>query len=159
MAKKVPNKVRPNTALIGISGVHYVVSELSRRGLVALPTIRNTAAYDIIVTTPNGKKHANIQVKTSQKRASFFRMPPSSKVNVSPCDFYVFLRWLPQDNRYEGYMLTGRTARTEVARSERFQRRRIRAGSRRVIVPSLYVGRKVEVRAKRWRKNWLDWRL
>ena len=34
---------RPHTGLIGIAGVHYVVSELSRRGLVALPTIRNTA--------------------------------------------------------------------------------------------------------------------
>ena len=36
-------------ALIGISGVHHVVSELSRRGLVALPTIRNVAAYDVLV--------------------------------------------------------------------------------------------------------------
>jgi hypothetical protein len=37
-----------NTSLIGIAGVHHVVSELSRRGLIALPTVKNTAAYDIV---------------------------------------------------------------------------------------------------------------
>lgn len=34
--------------LLGIAGVHFVVSELSLRGLVALPTIRNTAGIDIL---------------------------------------------------------------------------------------------------------------
>jgi hypothetical protein len=43
-----------SNALVGIAGVHYVAAELSRRGLIALPTIRNTAGYDIIVAT-----HAN----------------------------------------------------------------------------------------------------
>ncbi len=42
---------RPNTILIGIAGVHHVVSELSRRGLVALPTTRNIAGYDVVVAT------------------------------------------------------------------------------------------------------------
>ena len=62
-----------SSALIGIAGVHYVVAELSRRGMVALPTTRNTAAYDIVVVTPDGDKHANIQVKASSKRVTFFR--------------------------------------------------------------------------------------
>ena len=36
-------------SLVGAAGVHAVVSELSLRGLIALPTIRNTAGVDVIV--------------------------------------------------------------------------------------------------------------
>ncbi len=119
---------RPNTALTGIAGVHHVVSELSRRGLVALPTIRNTAAYDVIVATPDGTRHANIQVKASEKRRLFFPMPESEKVRAGPHDYYVLLRWLAKEERYEGYMLSGRAARYEVRRAERFQSGRIPRG-------------------------------
>lgn len=73
--------------LVGIAGVHHVASELSRRGLIALPTTRNTAAYDIAVTTVDGKKHANVQVKASLKRVTFFPMPPSARVRAGPDDY------------------------------------------------------------------------
>ena len=56
-----------NNDLIGIAGVHYVVSELSRRGLIAMPTIRNTAGIDILVAKPNGSEQAVLQVKTAGK--------------------------------------------------------------------------------------------
>lgn len=148
-----------STALIGISGVHFVVSELSRRGMVALPTTRNTAAYDIIVTTPDGRKHANIQVKTSSKRTTFLRMPPSSKVRAGVHDYYVLLRWVKNDEHFEGFMLSGRQARSEVKRGEGFQKKRIAQGTRKVIAPSIYVGPKVKSRADKWRKLWLTWRL
>jgi hypothetical protein len=71
--KRIPS------ALTGIAGVHYVVSELSRRGMIALPTIRNMGAYDIVVASADGRRHANIQVKTSSKRVTFWLMPPSKK--------------------------------------------------------------------------------
>jgi hypothetical protein len=35
-----------NTTLIAIAGVHYVVFDVSRRGLVALPTVRNISRVD-----------------------------------------------------------------------------------------------------------------
>lgn len=38
-------------SLIGGTGVHHVVSELSRRGFAVLPTVRNVAAYDVIAAT------------------------------------------------------------------------------------------------------------
>lgn len=156
-----------DTALTGIAGVHHVVSEFSRRGLVALPTIRNTAGYDVIVTTPDGTRHANIQVKASQKRRSFFPMPKSEDVRAGPHDYYVLLRWLDGEGRYEGYMLSGRAARAEVKRAERFQGRRIRARKRKGYFPSISVsgrnvervGRDVEQRAKKWRKTWSTWTL
>lgn len=150
---------RPNTALIGIAGVHHIVSELSRRGLIALPTIRNTAAYDIFATTTGGNRHANIQVKASSKRVDFFRMPPSRKVKAGAHDYYVLVRWLPKENRFEGFILSGRAAKAEVQRGEAFQRRKIRAGSRKSIVPSIDVGPKARIRANHWRKRWSDWAL
>ena len=86
----------PSNALIGIAGVHYVVSELSRRGLIALPTIKNTKAYDIVALNEEGTRHANIQVKASSKKASFFPMPIPDKVRAGELDFYVFVRWIEQ---------------------------------------------------------------
>ena len=141
--------------------MHHVVAELSRRGLVALPTIRNTAAYDVIVATPDGKRHANLQVKASEKRRSFFLMPPSAKVRAGPHDYYVMLRWLANEDRYEGFMLSGRAARDEVRRADRFQRKRIRAGKRQSTVwPSIVVGgKKLEPRAQKWHKIRLTWTL
>lgn len=81
----------PANALIGIAGVHHVVSELSRRGLIALPTTRNVAGYDVIVLTPDGTKHANLQVKTSLKMV--FRQRFTAQVFVN------FLRRLVRLNR------------------------------------------------------------
>lgn len=146
-------------ALVGITGVHHVVSELSRRGLIALPTTRNIAAYDVVVATLDGRKHANIQVKTSLKRVTFFPMPPSDRVRAGARDWYVLLRWLPGGGRFEGFMLSGRHALLEVRRGEQFQTKRIARGTRKKTFPSIYVGPKVEGRANRWRQRWLTWRL
>src|SRR5713101_3351558 len=126
-------------ALIGIAGVHYVVSELSRRGMVALPTTRNTAAYDIVVVTPNGDKHANIQVKTSSKRVTFFPMPPVEKVRAGRRDFYVLVRWLDDTKQFEGFLLTGREAKRSVQEAIAWQKANIRKGTRKVLFPSIDV--------------------
>jgi hypothetical protein len=149
---------RANTTLIGIAGVHHVVSELSRRGLVALPTVRNTAAYDVVVVTPDGHRHANIQVKTSSQRTTFFRMPPSCRVKTGPSDFYVLARWLKKEQRYECFMLTGKEAKDAVKRQERWQGSRIRAGHRKALNPTLSVSKDPQ-RTNRWRRRWLRWHL
>jgi len=149
----------PSPALIGIAGVHHAVSELSRRGLVALPTIRNTAAYDIIVATPDGTKHANIQVKTSLKRVNFFPMPSHERIAVGPRDWYVLLRWIAANNAFEGFMLSAREARDEVAKAEASQQKAIATGSRNKLFPCVYVGPQVEKQAARWRSRWLSWVL
>jgi hypothetical protein len=150
---------RVSNALIGIAGVHHVVSELSRRGLVALPTVRNTAAYDIVVATPDGTKHANIQVKSSSKLVTFFRMPSSDRVMAGPRDFYVLLRWDEKASRYDGFLLRGREAKEEVRAEEEWQQKRIAAGSRNVIVPCIAVTGSAAGRAARWRRQWQAWRL
>ena len=149
----------PNTALIGIAGVHHVVSELSRRGLVALPTIKNIAAYDIVALNEQGTKHANIQVKASSKRASFFPMPPADKVRVGNLDVYVFVRWLAHEGRYECFLLTGRQARSAVEEEIKSQRISMKTGKRKVEFPCVAVGPKNAKAAEKWRLAWLQWKL
>ena len=62
----------------------------------------------------DGRRHANIQVKASLKRVNFFPMPAVERVRAGPRDWYVLLRWLPKELRFEGFMLSGRQAREEV---------------------------------------------
>jgi len=64
---------RIDNALIGAAGVHFVVSELSLRGLIALPTTRNTVGIDVVVVSLDGSLHANLQVKASKIRSLFGR--------------------------------------------------------------------------------------
>jgi hypothetical protein len=67
--------------------------------MVALPTVRNTAAYDIVAMNVEGTKHANIQVKASYKRVGGFPMPQPEKIRTGSHDFYVFARWIEADGR------------------------------------------------------------
>ena len=147
-----------SNALIGIAGVHYVASELSRRGMVALPTTRNTAAYDIVVVTPEGDRHANVQVKASSKRVTFFPMPPVDKIRAGPRDFYVLVRWLDDKKQFEGFLLTGREAKNAVRESITWQQENIRKGTRKVLFPSIDVYSNSPELA-RWKKAWDTWSL
>lgn len=142
------------TDLIGISGVHFVVSELSRRGLIALPTVKNCAAYDVIVTNQKGTKHANLQVKTSFGTRDFWPTPPSSKIRKGRDDHYVFLRWVWPEERYKGYMLRGQEVRTCVARAEAATKRK---GQR--PFGAFYVGKKAHGMDRRWAKTWEHWTM
>ena len=150
---------RISNSLVGIAGVHYVVSELSRRGMVALPTVRNVAAYDILVANVLGTRHANVQVKASLRPVSFWPMPAHDKVRAGPKDFYVLVRWLPKKEEFEGYMLSGRQAREEVLNEHKRQAKRIKKAARGVFFPALWIGPRSEGRDRRWLKKWKEWEL
>jgi len=71
MAKKgemsIPKKVENRRAaynITGVAGEYFVAAELSRRGWIALLTLKNTPNIDVLATTPDGRKTLNIQVKT-----------------------------------------------------------------------------------------------
>lgn len=130
----------------------YLASEGFR-----LLTIRNTAAYDIIVATADGKKHANIQVKTSQKKFSFWPMPSSDRVCTKPNDYYVFLRWLRNENKFEGFMLKGTEARTAVATGERRKWNKGRRLAGKPMLSSLHVNNEGARYAKRRKQRWDTW--
>ena len=50
--------------ITGVSGEYFTAAELSRRGWIAVLTLKNTPNIDLIATTPDGKRTVNIQVKT-----------------------------------------------------------------------------------------------
>lgn len=99
--RKLPNY------LIGIAGVHFVASELTLRGLIALPTIRNTAGIDILVGEPDGSGQASLQVKTSSKKVNFWPTSRPEKCLKGQHSFYVFLRFLQEESRFEMFLESG----------------------------------------------------
>jgi len=99
-----------SNALIGIAGVHYVVSELSRRGLIAMPTIRNTAGIDVLVAEPDGSGQAVLQVKTAgrkkiqQGKRQWWPVSKPDKCLKGPNAFYVFVRYDEDGEKFEAFM-------------------------------------------------------
>ena len=51
--------------LTGVVGVHYVAAFLAYLGFHAVPTTRNIAGPDLLVSTLNGSRGISIQVKTT----------------------------------------------------------------------------------------------
>jgi len=143
-------------ALTGAGGVFHVASVFSMRGMIALPTIRNTAGYDIIATSRDGTRHANVQVKTSAARPDFWPVCQTiTAVKTSQNDFYVLLRRTPDSETFEGFMLTGEEMKTELegyvahckATGQQFDKF------------ALCIGIEDEQKAERWRKRWQTWTL
>lgn len=97
-------KSKVSNTLIGIAGVHFVVSELSLRGLIALPTIRNTAGVDVIVASSDGSWHANLQIKTSQRKVTFWPISAHFQQWRGQNNFYVFVRFLANESRFEAFL-------------------------------------------------------
>lgn len=75
----------------GNAGVLFVAAELSRRGLNALPTIRNTEGVDIIASEPLGGRSVGIQVKTNQSGQKKWLLSKKSEELESPTLFYVLV--------------------------------------------------------------------
>jgi hypothetical protein len=81
-------------------------------------------------------------------------MPPSTKVRKGADDYYVFLRWIGAEKRYQGYLLPGREVKGEVKRAEiATQKREQRPFG------AFYVGRKSRGRDIHWAKAWEKWTL
>ena len=91
-------------ALMGAAGVHFVVSQLSVRGLIALPTIRNTAGIDIVVVNKIGTWQANLQVKTSRSKVSFWPVGKHYDAWRGKNNYYVFVRFLRAERQFEAFL-------------------------------------------------------
>ena len=105
---------KPTKTLIGAAGVHFVVSELSLRGLVALPTIRNTAGIDILVSEPDGSVHASLQVKTASMKRDYWPTSGPERCLKGGRSFYVFVRYLPDEKRFEAFLESGSNVAKQV---------------------------------------------
>ena len=145
-AQKISN------TLIGVAGVHHVVCELSRRNLIALPTTRESAGYDVIVATTDGKRHANIQVKTSShQRVRFWPVArKSTDFRTGADDYYVFLEGLGQNLEIHVYLLKGAEVLKEIkSRYEEIEKKR----------PFSYCLYVDDDKRKKWAAKWDNWSL
>jgi hypothetical protein len=54
-----------SSQLTGVAGVHYVAAHLAYLGFHAVPTTRNVAGPDLLVSNLSGSKALSLQVKTT----------------------------------------------------------------------------------------------
>jgi len=144
---------KPTKTLIGAAGVHFVVSELSLRGLIALPTIRNTVGIDILVSEPDGSGQASLQVKTRSSKEDFYW--PTSRPErclKGPRSFYVFVRRLPDEERSEAFLESSSNVTKQVQENLKNNREKGRKDFNYWQLPS--TAEKIE----KLRKKWKDWK-
>ena len=156
---KVPN------SLIGAAGVHFVVSELSLRGVVAIPTVRNTAGVDVLVFDPETVCHAGLQVKTSGKIKPVSFWPTSLPEHCLRGDsiYYVFVRYdAARDNSgcscahpsgFEAFLDDSDRVVRQIARNIRNQKK----SGRKKLFPCWYLP-KAETEQAELARRWSCWR-
>jgi hypothetical protein len=156
----VPNKTQ-DKSLIGAAGVFHVAAEFSLRDMIALPTIRNTAGYDLVATSPDGLRHANIQVKTSGQRPLFWPICQKiGNVKVGEEDFYVLLRRTPTDDAFEGFMLTGQEMKEELIKYRDYYISKGKTATVEKFALCLCLDKDEQAaRTENWRKRWRVWSL
>jgi hypothetical protein len=97
---KRPKKKRIGipSQISGMAGVYYAAYELSRLSLVALPTSRNLAGIDLVVTNQDGNGQATIQVKTMQKKSKLWQVNkvPTYKAGRGR-EFHILVRFNKTD--------------------------------------------------------------
>jgi hypothetical protein len=141
----------PSKTLVGAAGVHYVVSELSLRGLIALPTIRNTAGIDILVSDTDGSNQANLQVKTRSSQEDYWPTSYPEKCLQGPLSFYVFVQYIVEERKFEAFLDTGANVARRIAEIVKIQKEKGRKGFPYWELPDS----KKEI--EKLRNNWRNW--
>jgi hypothetical protein len=100
----------------GNAGVMFVAAELCRRGLIALPTARNTEGVDLVVSEPMGGKAVSIQVKTSQASIKKWLLSKKHESIASPNLFYVFVNLGSPGEVPEYHVVPSRVVARTIAR-------------------------------------------
>lgn len=103
----IPEQDKLSKSLSGIAGEYFVAGELSRKGLVAAVTLRNTRGADILVSRPGGKKSATIQVKTMQRGNKEWLLSKSDETPQGENHYYVFVALNGSDGQPEYHIVPG----------------------------------------------------
>lgn len=115
---------KSNKPLIGSAGVHFVVSELSIRGHIALPTIRNTAGIDVVVVKSDGSSRANLEVKTSKNKVSFWPISKKYESIDGKDVYYVFVRYIEKEKRFEAFLESAKKVIVQARKNEEEEQKR-----------------------------------
>jgi hypothetical protein len=93
---------RISKGLSGVAGEYFVAAELSRRGLIASITLRNTRGVDILVAGKDASESAGVQVKTNQGSKSSWILSKKAENLAERSLYYVFVN-LNDGNRSPSY--------------------------------------------------------
>jgi hypothetical protein len=93
-----------SSTLVGVAGEYYAAAELTRRGVNASITLRNTESYDIIASNPKNGKMFNIQVKTTTNKNNSWILNEKSEKNAAK-NFYYILVKLNNDNKRPDFFI------------------------------------------------------
>lgn len=80
-----------SSLLSGNAGEYAVATELSRRGLIASLTSKNTRGIDILAADENALETFAIQVKTNQGYKKEWMLTEKSETMISDNFFYIFV--------------------------------------------------------------------
>ncbi|MDB5224885.1 MAG: hypothetical protein JWO43_507 [Candidatus Adlerbacteria bacterium] len=90
--------------LSGIAGEYFVAAELSKRGLLASITLRNTKGVDILCSNAEASKSVGIQVKTKRGSARQWIMHKKAVDYHAASLFYVFVN-LNDNQRHPDFFI------------------------------------------------------
>ena len=174
---RAEKEILSDNSFIGAAGVHYAAYKLLRKGMIALPTVRNTPGTDLIVTSADGHRHANIQVKaTRHKTAKFWIICSVKKFEerksiLGRNDYFLLLRPRRTDDpdsdqraEFEGFLLTAAEAIREMQAHLDYWRNR---GQEPKFSLCIYVDKgprheywKLPTGSKaKWRKRWQEFKI
>jgi hypothetical protein len=91
-------------------------------GLIALPTVRNTKGMDIVVHNQQGSLLANLQVKTSSKKVTFWPIGKTYRAWNGENDYYIFVRYY--DEQFEAFLESAQNVILQVTRRQKEARKR-----------------------------------
>lgn len=143
---------RLSNDLIGVAGVHFVVFRFSLRGLIVLPTIRNTAGIDLLVNDPRTGGQGALQVKASMKWVSFWPMSRPEKCLRGAQNAYVFLRFDGDEETFDAFLVDAESVFKQVSANVKDHRDRGRSEFPYWALPSN------EEQIEELRAMWREWR-
>ena len=97
--------VKLDKSLVGACGVFHVAAELTRRGWIAMPTIRNTRDIDIIASQERGNHLVNIQVKTNGQGEIKYILRKHNEAWKGDLDYYVFVTLKGKQDRPDLFVM------------------------------------------------------
>src|SRR4051794_23691212 len=88
LCESIPEKVRIENQLTGISGEFYVAAELAKRNFQVALTLGNAKGIDLFATNQLSEKTYEVEVKTLRKKPNCFTLKLD---RVKPNKIFVFV--------------------------------------------------------------------
>ena len=88
METKMPKRNKPETQIVGNTGMYYVCYQLSLMGWNVMPTARNARGVDVIAYNLDSGKYRSIQVKTLSYRN---QIPLGRSINKILADYWIIV--------------------------------------------------------------------